>query len=98
MVHSGGRWRKVNVITAVTSDRRFYFRLKEEEAINSTDVRGFVRMLLRYIEEPVVVVWDNAAQHRANKVLELADEVDRLRVVPLPAYSPDFNPDERLSM
>lgn len=97
LVHSHGRWRKVNAITAVTSDRRFYFRLKEHEAINSEDVRAFVEMLLRFIEEPLVVVWDNVAQHRARVVRALEEEHRRLRIEPLPAYSPDFNPDERLS-
>lgn len=94
LAHNFGRWRKVNAITAVTSDRRFYFRLKEHKAINSHDVRLFLEMLLRHIEEPIVVVWDNVAQHRANRVTELAEEHERLRIEPLPPYSPDFNPDE----
>lgn len=94
LVHNHGTWRKVNAITAVTSDRRFYFRLKEHKAINSHDVRLFLEMLLRHIEEPIVVVWDNVAQHRAKRVTRVADEHDRLRIEPLPPYSPDYNPDE----
>lgn len=92
--HNRGPWRKVNAITAVTSDRRFYFRLKEHEAINSHDVRLFLKMLLRHIREPIVVVWDNVNQHRAKKVKRLAEDHERLRIEYLPPYSPDLNPDE----
>lgn len=92
--HNYGYWRKVNAITGVTSDRRFYFQLKDRRAINGEDVRRFLEMLLRHIEEKIVVLWDNVAQHRARKVKELAKEHERLRIEPIPPYSPDFNPDE----
>lgn len=94
LVHNRGPWRKVSAITAVTKDRRFYFRLKEHEAINSQDVRRFVEMLVRHIGEPVVVVWDNVNQHRAKKVKPLASDHERLRIEYSPPYSPDLNPDE----
>jgi len=84
----------VSAISAVTSDRRLYFRLKEGEAINAHDVDRFVRHLLRHVRGFLVVVWDNARQHRATRVLALPDRYPRLRIEFLPGYSPDFNPDE----
>lgn len=94
LVHNQGVWEKVSAISAVTSDRHLYFRLKEGEAIRAADVALFVRALLRHVRGPVVVVLDNAGQHHARKVTGLVDRHPRLRIEFLPGYSPDFNPDE----
>lgn len=48
--------------------------------------------------EPVrelIVIWDGASYHRANAVLELAQQLS-ITVRPLPGYSPDFMPVEAL--
>lgn len=84
----------MSAVSAVTSGRKLYFRFKEDEAIGSEDIVAFVRLLLRHIRGHVVILWDNAQQHRAKIVTVLTGRCPRLRIEFLPGYSPDFNPDE----
>jgi len=47
--------------------------------------------------EPLVVIWDNGPAHRGEALREYLATPDlELQLVPLPAYSPDFNPDEAI--
>ena len=88
----------MNAISAVTSQRRMYFRFKRDgsrdKGINSLDVVAFLRTLLRHTRGRLVVVLDNARQHRSRAIKELLRRRRRLQIVYLPGYSPDFNPDE----
>lgn len=43
----------------------------------------------------LIVIWDGASYHRANAVLELAQQLS-ITVMPLPGYRPDFMPVEAL--
>ena len=75
-----------------------YFRFKRDgsrdKGINSLDVVAFLRTLLRHTRGRLVVVLDNARQHRSRAIKELLRRRRRLQIVYLPGYSPDFNPDE----
>ena len=88
----------MNAISAVTTARRLYFRFKKDgsrdKGINALDVVEFIKGLLRHTRGPLVVVCDNARQHRARVLKDLLRRRRRLKVVYLPGYSPDFNPDE----
>lgn len=88
----------MNAISAVTSARRLYFRFKRDgsrdKGINALDVVAFIEGLLRHTRGPLVVVLDNARQHRNRAMKDLLRRRRRLKVVYLPGYSPDFNPDE----
>ena len=47
--------------------------------------------------EPLIVIWDNGPAHGGDAIRAyLATPDVRLRLVRLPAYSPDFNPDEAI--
>ena len=46
-------------------------------------------------QTPLTVLWDGASYHRAQAVIQRADEL-RLNLLPLSAYSPDFMPVEHL--
>lgn len=46
---------------------------------------------------PLIVIWDNGPAHRGPELREYLATPDlKLRLVALPAYSPDFNPDEAI--
>jgi transposase len=61
-----------------------------------TSVR-FLRQLRVQHTEPLVVFWDNAPAHGGDPLREYLRTPDlRLRLVRLPAYSPDFNADEHI--
>jgi len=58
---------------------------------------AFLRQLRDNHSEPLIVIWDNSPAHRGPKIREhLTTPNLRLRLVALPTYSPDFNPDEAI--
>ncbi len=58
---------------------------------------GFLRHLRACHATPLVVFWDNAPAHGGDPLREYLRTPDlRLRLVRLPAYSPDFNADEHI--
>lgn len=70
-----------------------------EVAGNSTaeTTTAFLQQLRRNHPEPLVVIWDNGPAHRGEAIRDYLTTPDlKLRLVALPAYSPDFNPDEAI--
>ena len=57
----------------------------------------FLQQLREKHVESLIVIWDNAPAHHGPEMREyLATPNLKLRLVALPAYSPDFNPDEAI--
>jgi transposase len=58
---------------------------------------AFLRQLRAKHTEPLIVIWDNSPAHRGPEIREyLTTPRLSLQLVALPAYSPDFNPDEAI--
>jgi transposase len=58
---------------------------------------AFLRQLRAHHAEPLIVIWDNGPAHGGDAVRAYLAMPDLcLRLVRLPAYSPDFNPDEAI--
>lgn len=58
---------------------------------------AFLRQLRAKHAEPLIVIWDNGPAHGGEAVRDYLATPDlALRVLRLPAYSPDFNPDEAI--
>lgn len=58
---------------------------------------AFLRQLRTKHTEPLIVIWDNSPAHRGPEIREYLTTPNlRLQLVALPAYSPDFNPDEAI--
>jgi transposase len=56
---------------------------------------AFLKQLRAHHKEPLIIIWDNGPAHRGPALRTwLSTPNLRLRLVPLPAYSPDFNADE----
>ena len=67
------------------------------ENCNAETSTAFLRQLRAKHTEPLIVIWDNSPAHRGPEIREYLTTPDlRLRFVALPAYSPDFNPDEAI--
>jgi len=63
----------------------------------STTSAAFLKQLRAHHPGPLVVIWDNGPAHGGDAVREYLTTPDLgLRLVRLPAYRPDFNPDEAL--
>lgn len=57
----------------------------------------FLATVLAATEQPLIIIQDGARYHTAKTTRAfVAAHADRLQVVPLPAYSPDYNPIEHL--
>ena len=58
---------------------------------------AFLRQLRAKHTEPLIVIWDNSPAHRGPEIREYLTTPNlRVRLVALPAYSPDFNSDEAI--
>lgn len=58
---------------------------------------AFLHQLRAVHPEPLIVIWDNAPAHRGQELRAYLTTPDlRLRLVALPAYSPDYNADEAI--
>jgi transposase len=58
---------------------------------------AFLTQLRANHPEPLIVIWDNGPAHGGDAVRTYLTTANlRLRLVRLPAYSPDFNPDEAI--
>jgi transposase len=57
----------------------------------------FLQQLRAHHAEPLSIIWDNGPAHGGEALRTFLATPDvRLRLVRLPAYSPDFNPDEAI--
>ena len=57
----------------------------------------FIKQLRANHAEPLIVIWDNGPAHHGPEIREyLMTPALNLRLVALPGYSPDFNPDEAI--
>jgi transposase len=58
---------------------------------------AFLRQVRTNHPEALIVIWDNSPVHRGEPIRRYLATPDlRLRLVPLPGYSPDFNADEAI--
>ncbi len=89
---------KVSAISAVTvSPRRHRCGLYAHfhcDNITQVEVALFLRLLLRHLAGPIIVLWDGGAIHGGPDVHQLLARHPRLHVERFPAYAPELNPDE----
>jgi len=64
---------------------------------NAATSVAFLKQLRAKYPEPLIVIWDNGPAHHGPEIREyLTTPQLGLRLVALPGYSPDFNPDEAI--
>ncbi len=109
--HRGATWGKVGetpvvkdsggsfglkLISAVTprGDMRFSFT---EDKMNSTKFISFLKKLRKDAGRPIIVIADNARYHHSKETQAfISENIDSICMEFLPAYSPEFNPDEQV--
>jgi len=58
---------------------------------------AFLQLLREKYGGPLIVIWDNGPAHRGDAMRTYLSTPDlKLRLIALPGYSPDFNPDEAI--
>jgi len=93
-----GKRGSVSAISAISHDGRLIFSLHDSgKRFNSDDIINFLSQVLgHHPRRHIVMVMDRAPCHRSKKVREFIEKQKRLHVFYLPAYSPEFNPDEQV--
>lgn len=92
-----GNHAKVNVFGAVNHAIGKTFHMKSDKLNSNFFIRFVERLMALNPKKHLVLVIDNAPWHKSRKVLNFFDSVaQKVSVLWLPAYSPDFNPIEHL--
>lgn len=101
MPRPGGRGHKRNWISAIRiSDHSWQMPWVVTGNINRALVEQWLEALGKSLQQgqekpkPYVLIWDNASFHLGGQLKAIAEKY-RIRLVQLPAYSPDLNPIEQ---
>lgn len=87
---------RLSVISAISPSNRLLFSVKRNN-IKSNDVKDFLNQLMKaHKGRKIVVVLDNASSHHSKHVKNLEQASENLKIYYLPAYSPEWNPDEKV--
>lgn len=99
LVHSYAR-DKISAISAVTvSPVRYRLGLYchfHFTNLTQVEVAAFLRLLLRQLRGPIILLWDGGPIHRGPAVARVLARHSRLMVERFPAYAPELNPDEQV--
>jgi transposase len=85
----------LSAISGITLDGRLFLQVREG-SYDSAAVVGFLRVLLRKVRGPILLIWDGSPIHRGQAVKDFLRRgaAKRLHLEQLPGYAPDLNPDE----
>ena len=93
---TGQRWR-CNMISAITGRGRLRFMVFKRRFTGQVFIE-FMRRLVRSAGRKVYLIVDGHPVHKSGEVRQwLAQHEAQIRMILLPAYSPDLNPDEFLN-
>jgi len=93
---TGQRWR-CNMISSITGRGTLRFMVFKHR-FNADVFIEFMRRLIKSAGRKVFLIVEGHPAHKARKVKQwLAEHEDQIRLILLPAYSPDMNPDEFLN-
>ena len=94
IVKTSGQRQKINAISAVSPNGKFWFALYNCK-FNSELFIEFLKDFIKGRRKPVIMILDCHPSHRANSVARFIQQTKgRLQLVFLPPYAPDLNPDE----
>ncbi|MFH0836916.1 MAG: IS630 family transposase [Candidatus Aenigmatarchaeota archaeon] len=92
-----GNHAKVNVFGAISHVLGKAFHMKSRKLNSDIFIKFLEHLMMLNPTKHLVFVADNAPWHKSKKVLSFLENVsEKLEVLWLPAYSPDFNPIEHL--
>jgi len=85
----------LSAISGITPDGHLFMQVRPA-SFDTAAVVGFLRVLMRKIAGPIVVIWDGATIHRGHEINDFLKRgaAKRLHLEQLPGYAPDLNPDE----
>lgn len=88
---------KINMISAITNTGKTMFSLYDQ-SINIDRFIDFLQKVIDSSDKKVYMIVDNLRVHHANLVKDwISKNQKKIAIFYLPAYSPDYNPDEYLN-
>lgn len=84
--------------SAIAPDGRLYYQV-EDQPFTAEKMVIFLRTLLEKTTQNVLVIWDSASIHTAQRIRDFLREdplAQRLFLVQQPHYSPELNADEQV--
>jgi len=88
---------KATYYSAVCLETGEVFAMPVEGNTNAETSVAFLKLLREKYSGALIVIWDNGPAHRGDAMRAFLTTPDlQLRLVALPPYSPDFNPDEAI--
>ncbi|MEX3640176.1 IS630 family transposase [Paraburkholderia sp. BR14320] len=97
LVRATGQRFDCNMISAISNRRMLSFMVFEGTFKNATFIE-FLKRLLKQVTRKIYLIVDGHPVHRSVAVRRfVADNAERLRLIRLPGYCPELNPDELLN-
>ena len=94
------RTREAQSYIGFLNQRSFKCHLYELSWQNQDEVlKAFEKFLQRYPNKRICIIWDNAGFHKGTKMKEALKRgglLERVHLIALPPYAPDYNPIERV--
>jgi transposase len=88
---------KVTYYSAICLETGEIEEMEVPTTCNAETSVAFLQQLRANHPEPLIVLWDNGPAHHGDALRTYLTTPDlRLRLVPLPGYSPDYNADEAI--
>ena len=87
----------INMISAISNQGKLHFMFSQD-SINQQKLIEFLERLIKDVQRKVYMILDNLKVHHGKLVADWAEQhKDHIRLVFLPSYSPEYNPDEYLN-
>ena len=88
-------WKKLSVISAITSDNRLFATIKQGSFDGDAIVK-FLNKISNEIEGKILLIWDGLPAHRGQAVRTFLTDggSKQFLLERLPSYAPELNPDE----
>ena len=91
---SGRRYQRISLVSGLTNSELIAPMTYEETMTSDFFEAWFQKFLLPTLNKPSVIIMDNARFHRMGKLELLCEEFGH-KLLPLPPYSPEYNPIEK---
>ena len=91
---SGRRYQRISLVAGLTNGELIAPMTYEETMTSDFFEAWFQKFLLPTLNTPSVIIMDNARFHRMGKLELLCEEFGH-KLLPLPPYSPEYNPIEK---
>lgn len=92
---SGRRYQRLSLVAAQTEEGLIAPMTYENTMDSALFEAWFEQFLLPVLEQPSVIIMDNARFHRMAVLREMAQKANHI-ILPLPPYSPELNPIEKV--